>query len=98
MVAVQQVIPPLTRARNDHIFNQMTISVTEFKAHCLRILREVERSNRPVEISKQGRVRYRIVPVREPEAAPWMRLRSHGLLTACPEESVMSGDDWEASR
>jgi prevent-host-death family protein len=76
----------------------MTITVTEFKAHCLRILREVERSNRPVEISKQGRVRYRIVPVREPDMAPWMRLRSHGLLTASAGEAVLSDSDWEASR
>jgi len=76
----------------------MTISVTEFKTHCLRILREVERSNRPVEISKQGRVRYRIVPVREPDTAPWLRLRSHGLLVATAGESVISEADWEASR
>ena len=88
----------MTLSTNDHILNQLTISVTEFKAHCLRILRDVERSNKPVEISKQGRVRYRIVPVREPETAPWMRLRRHGLLTAGPDESVMSADDWEAAR
>lgn len=76
----------------------MTISVTEFKAHCLRILREVEQSNRPVEISKQGRVRFRIVPVREPEKSPWMRLRRHGLLLADPGESVFSESEWDAAR
>lgn len=76
----------------------MTISVTEFKAHCLRILREVEQSNRPVEISKQGKVRFRIVPVREPEKAPWMRLRRHALLVADPGESVFAASDWDAAR
>jgi prevent-host-death family protein len=76
----------------------MTISVTEFKSHCLRILREVEQSNRPVEISKRGRIRFRIVPVSEPEKAPWMRLRSHGLLAASPGESVFSEADWDSAR
>jgi len=76
----------------------MTITVTDFKTHCLRILREVEHTNKPIEISKQGKVRFRIIPVHAPDMAPWMRLRSHGILHGQPGESVFEESDWEASR
>ena len=76
----------------------MVISVTDFKTHCLRVLREVEETNEPVEVSRQGRVRFRIVPVRKPETPAWKRLRHSGLLKARPGESVLSDSDFEANR
>jgi prevent-host-death family protein len=76
----------------------MVISVTDFKAHCLRVLREVEETNQPVEVSRQGRVRVRIVPVRKPETPAWKRLHQSGILKARPDESVLSGADFEANR
>lgn len=76
----------------------MVISVTEFKTHCLRVLREVEETNRPVEVSKQGRVRFRIVPVRAPGRPAWKRLHGSGALRAAPGESVLSEKAFEASR
>lgn len=76
----------------------MVISVTDFKSHCLRILREVEESNRPVEVSRQGCVRFRIVPVRKPEKPAWKRLHQSGVLKARPEESVLAESDFNANR
>lgn len=76
----------------------MVISVTDFKTHCLRVLREVEETNEPVEVSRQGRVRFRIVPVHKPEMPAWKRLRQSGLLKARPGESVLSDSDFEANR
>jgi prevent-host-death family protein len=76
----------------------MVISVTDFKSHCLRILREVEETNRPVEVSRQGRVRFRIVPVRKPEMPAWKRLHQSGVLKARPEESVLSESDFNANQ
>jgi prevent-host-death family protein len=76
----------------------MVISVTDFKSHCLRILREVEETNQPVEVSRQGRVRFRIVPVRKPDEPAWKRLRQSGILKARPGESVLSDADFEANR
>jgi prevent-host-death family protein len=76
----------------------MVISVTDFKSHCLRILREVEETNRPVEVSRQGRVRFRIVPVRTPEKPAWKRLHQSGVLKARPEETVLSESDFRANR
>ena len=49
----------------------MTISITEFKHHCLEILREVESGGKPVEISKHGKIRFRVIPVKTPESKPW---------------------------
>jgi prevent-host-death family protein len=76
----------------------MVISVTDFKTHCLRVLREVEETNEPVEVSKQGRVRFRIVPVCKPETPAWKRLHRSGILKARPGESVLSDSDFEANR
>ena len=74
----------------------MTVTVTNFKAHCLEILREVERSNQPVEISKQGQVRFRIIPVRTSDKPPWERLQSCGALLSQPGESVLKETDFDA--
>ena len=79
-------------------FFEMTISITEFKTHCLRILRDVEQSRQPIEISKQGRVRFRVIPVLEPQYSPWERLRGSGKLHASAEESVLSEDDFIANQ
>ena len=76
----------------------MTITVTNFKADCLRILRSVEQTNQPIEISKQGKVRFRIIPVHAPDNAPWERLRQRGVLSADPGESVISDGEFESNR
>jgi prevent-host-death family protein len=81
----------------------MDISVTEFKQHCLEIIRRVERSGRPVAITRRGKVVARLQP---PGAAaapqgvkPWEHLRSlGGRLTAAPGESVARDEDFEALR
>jgi prevent-host-death family protein len=76
----------------------MTISITDFKTHCLQILRDVEKTSKPVEISKQGRVRFRVIPVLEPQKRPWERLRGSGSLRATAEESVLSEKDFTANQ
>ena len=76
----------------------MTITVTEFKTHCLKILREMEESNKPIEISRQGRVRFRIIPVLAPNEPPWKRLQSRGVLHGDAGESVIENHDFEAVR
>jgi antitoxin (DNA-binding transcriptional repressor) of toxin-antitoxin stability system len=81
----------------------MDISVTEFKQHCLEIIRRVERTGRPVAITRRGRV---VAQLRRPGAAPetaaarpWERLRAAGgRLLAAPGESVLREEDLEAMR
>lgn len=81
----------------------MDISVTEFKQHCLEIIRRVERSGAPVAITRRGRV---VAQLRRPamaqgaaDAKPWERLRAAGgRLLATPGESVLRDEDFEALR
>ncbi len=45
------------------IYNrQMDITVTEFKHHCLEIIRRVEKTGKPVAITRRGKVVVRLNP------------------------------------
>ena len=80
----------------------MDISVTEFKQRCLQIVRQVERTGKPVAITRRGRVVAQLrrpMPVHAAAAKPWERLRAMGgRLLAGPGESVLEDDDFEALR
>jgi len=81
----------------------MDISVTDFKHHCLDIIRRVERTGRPVTITRRGKVVARLQP---PSAVagtglrkPWEELRAlGGRLLAEPGESVLRDEEFEALR
>ena len=79
----------------------MEISVTEFRASCLRFIRHVETSGESVNVTRHGKVVARLSP---PPAAgqrsrkPWERLRGSGELLAAAGESVLRERDFEASR
>jgi prevent-host-death family protein len=81
----------------------MDISVTLFKQHCLEIIRRVERSGKPVAITRRGKVVARLQPPGPPAhgqgVKPWERLRSlGGRLLAAPGESVLQDEEFEALR
>ncbi|MBX9811639.1 MAG: type II toxin-antitoxin system Phd/YefM family antitoxin [Burkholderiales bacterium] len=81
----------------------MDISVTEFKQHCLEIIRRVERTGTPVAITRRGKVVAQLRPPAAPpsgkSAKPWERLRAlGGRLLAEPGESVLRDEDFEALR
>jgi len=86
------------------IYNvEMDISVTEFKHRCLEIIRRVEKSGRPVAITRRGRVVARLQPPPAPQTGasmkPWEQLRAlGGRLLAAPGESVLHDEDFEALR
>jgi prevent-host-death family protein len=81
----------------------MAISVTDFKHHCLKIIRRVEKTGKPVAITRRGKVVVRLYPFR-PAAGPsslrpWEQLRMlGGRLLARPGESVLRDEDFEALR
>ncbi len=81
----------------------MDISVTDFKHRCLEIIRKVEKTGKPVTLTRRGK------PVAHLEASsvhgvankakPWERLRAlGGRLLAGPGESVLRDEDFEALR
>ncbi len=86
------------------IYNdEMDISVTEFKHHCLEIIREVERTGRPVAITRRGRIVARLAassdPATPPNTPPWEILRAMGgRLLSGPGESALVDEDFEAAR
>lgn len=59
-----------------------TITATEFKAKCLQLLDEVQRSGQDLVISKRGKPVARVVA--EKPSMPWLALRGSGGYTGDP--------------
>lgn len=78
----------------------MDISVTQFRASCLALIRRVEIGGEPVDIKRRGKVVARLAPPPTAGAAPrkpWEVLRGSGELSAEPDESVLNEEAFEAS-
>jgi prevent-host-death family protein len=80
------------------IYNpKMDISVTEFKQRCLELIRHVEKTGKPVTITRRGKAVARLDPPAVPAAAgvkPWERLRGRGRWLAGPGERFVSEKDF----
>ncbi|MGH8467747.1 MAG: type II toxin-antitoxin system Phd/YefM family antitoxin [Gammaproteobacteria bacterium] len=79
----------------------MTITITEFKAKCLHLIRQVEAQGEPIDIARRGRVVARLVsaaPGGAPRDKPWQRLRGSGRLESAPGESALADSDFKALR
>jgi prevent-host-death family protein len=81
--------------------NEMTtiaVSVSEFKAHCLDVIRQVEQAGAAVDLTRRGKVVARLVPTAPAaQGTPtWLRLRGCGRLAALPEESVLDAVQFDA--
>jgi prevent-host-death family protein len=88
----------MTIVRSEMTIN--AVSVTEFKAHCLDVIRQVEQAGTAVDLTRHGKVVARLVPT--PTAtrgvAPWLRLRDRGRLAGAPETSVVDAAEFDALR
>lgn len=79
----------------------MDISVTRFRASCLKLIRRVEAGGEVVDIKRRGKVVARLAPppaAAAPPRAAWERLRGSGQLRVAPGESVLDERAFEASR
>lgn len=74
------------------------VSVSEFKAHCLDMIRQVEQAGVAVDLVRRGKVVARLVPTAAATRGmpTWTRLRGRGALAAAAEESVLDAADFEA--
>lgn len=72
----------------------MTISATEFKAKCLHLLDEVQRTGEDLVISKRGKPVARVVA--EQAAQPWLVLRGSGSFSGDPFEPVLKESEIDA--
>jgi len=80
---------------------KMDISVTDFKARCLDLIRKVEKSGQPVTIKRRGKTVARLEPARGPDQGlkAWEQLRAlGGKVYAAADESVLKDEDFEATR
>jgi antitoxin (DNA-binding transcriptional repressor) of toxin-antitoxin stability system len=79
----------------------MDISVTDFKARCLDLIRKVEESGKAITIRRRGQVVARLEPASSGlgGAKPWEELRALGGHTDLKaNESVWADQDFEALR
>ncbi len=81
--------------------HNMDISVTQFRAICLELIRGVESGGEPVDIKRRGKIVARLTPPPSSgskQSKPWEVLRNTGTLKSEPEESVFDEQDFEAYR
>lgn len=79
----------------------MDISVTDFKARCLDLIRKVEESGKAITIRRRGQVVARLEPASaaEGDGKPWEKLRAlGGRARVKARESVWTDEDFEALR
>lgn len=76
----------------------MTVSATEFKARCLRLMEEVRRTRRPVLITKRGRVVAQLAPPPPTPRKPWLRLRGSATFVGDLVSPVIREDEIDALR
>jgi antitoxin (DNA-binding transcriptional repressor) of toxin-antitoxin stability system len=76
------------------------VSVSEFKARCLDMIRQVERAGTAIDLVRRGKVVARLVPSAPASRGTptWARLRGRGALEAAAEESVLDAADFDALR
>ncbi len=74
----------------------MKISASAFKARCLRLLDQVNRTGEELVILKRGRPVARLVPAREDK--PWLALRGRGAFVGDPFAPVIAEAEIEALR
>lgn len=77
----------------------MQITAAEFKAKCLKIMDEIEKTREPVIITKRGKPIARLMPVEEPPQSMFGYMKGtitiHGDIVSPIEEewSVITGDE-----
>jgi prevent-host-death family protein len=80
----------------------MTIVMTEqiaagvFKAKCLRLLDEVQRTRKEIVVTKRGRPVARVVPVNTPDTQWFGRMK--GTLKICGDIISPIDEVWDADR
>jgi antitoxin (DNA-binding transcriptional repressor) of toxin-antitoxin stability system len=70
----------------------MTVSVTELKARCLEIIRDLERDGEVVEIVRGGAKLLPATPARATAEKPWERLRGTGSSSPRPKKMSSTND------
>jgi prevent-host-death family protein len=71
----------------------MNVAATEFRARCLALLDQVHRDGCSINITKRGRVVARLVPARDDDEKPWLRIRGHARWRGDPFAPAVGESD-----
>lgn len=69
-----------------------TMSASEFKNTCLRVMDEVAATGQEIVVTKRGRKVVRVVPVRETEAGESLE----GMILHQDDDLFSTGEEWSA--
>ncbi len=76
-----------------------SMKASEFKAKCLSVLDDVERTGEPVLVMKHGRVVAKLTSARVgPAREPWRRLEGTMAITSDLEAPALPAEAWDAVR
>jgi prevent-host-death family protein len=75
---------------------RMEVNIADFKARCLRLVAEVDRTGEEIVILKRGQPVARVVPAHDSSAKPWLALRGSGQFVGNAFEPVIAQADIEA--
>ena len=75
-----------------------TIPAGEFKAKCLKLLDEVQRTGEELIVTKRGRPVARVVPTERPETDEEILAHARRLLGSVEDVDWELEDDWEADQ
>ena len=73
-----------------------TITASDFKARCLALMDEVERTGEPLVITKRGREVSKLVAIQKRPASIFGALK--GRITILGDIVSPTGDEWDAER
>lgn len=73
------------------------VAISEFKAKCLALLEQVQKTKKPIRITRRGKPIAEIVPPSPPkEPADWLGSITDMEILGDIVSPVMEEDDWEA--
>jgi len=74
------------------------LSITEFKKHCTRLLRELPQTREEIIISSHSRILARVTPVTQEGRHPaWGKLAGHTIEVAEDFDEPEGDSHWEAA-
>ncbi|AIE84981.1 type II toxin-antitoxin system Phd/YefM family antitoxin [Fimbriimonas ginsengisoli] len=71
-----------------------TISVTEFKAHCLRLLEESKKTGEPIELTKRGKPFATVTPAASEASYKPGQFRDQFQIVGDIVEPLLSPEEW----
>jgi prevent-host-death family protein len=75
-----------------------TIPAGEFKAKCLKLLDDVQRTGEELIVTKRGKPVARLVPAEQPETDEEILAHARRLLGSVDDVDWELEDDWEANQ